>query len=159
MAVEPPESDYDPEWRLGFEAVNPGGPHVVFSGSARFAQDQSTLLLGTDDDVYTDYDVHLVVGPYFQNVVSVVPYVTILSYDNEDSDDDDEQGWRIEGLQWDAVSGTGPYVNEERIRLKFKLSLKGENTSIYRIGYYVTARGRNLGHDGLKSKPEPWPNP
>jgi hypothetical protein len=163
MAVEPPEGQYESEWRYTFEAVNPSGPHVVFSGSVRLSDQEygfsGNEVYGTADDSYADYDVHLVVGPYWRSVVSVVPFVTIHGFIDTNADQDDEQGWRISNLTWDAVSGTGAHVNEERIRLKFTASVIGEEAKIFRIGYWVFARGRQLGQDGLMAPPPAWPNP
>jgi hypothetical protein len=65
----------------------------------------------------------------------------------------------ISGLTWDAVSGTGPDVNEERIRLKFFADVKGENSKMYRFGYFDFARGRELGRGGVKEPPPVHPNP
>jgi hypothetical protein len=58
------------------------------------------------------------------------------------------------------VSGTGPDVNEERIRLKFFADVKGENSKMYRFGYFDFARRRELGQGGVKEPPPvQHPNP
>jgi hypothetical protein len=153
MAVEPEPGAYEPEWRYEFEAAGPSGPHVVVSGIAVVAQ----LLTGTSDDNWEEYEVYLTVGPYWRDVQSVVPSVTVNGFWNENADQDDQQGWALDRLTWDAVSGTDQYVDEERIRLKFFVGLLGENSYIFYLGYNLFARGRELGHEGLSSPQPVWP--
>jgi hypothetical protein len=109
MAVE--IKDYEPEWRYMLEAASPAGPHVVVSGRGH---DTSSELQDTSDDDFSAYDVQMIVGPWWGEggVVSVVPLVTPLHYDQQNADEDDEQAWRISNLTWDAVSGTGAFVDE-----------------------------------------------
>lgn len=156
MAVE--IKDYEPEWRYMFQATSPSGPHVVVSGRGH---DTSLELQGHSDDVFSPYDVQMIVGPWWGEggVVSVVPLVTPLHYDQQNADEDDQQGWRISNLTWDAVSGTGAYVGEERIRLNFTAEIKGESGWMDSFGYYLMARGRTLGHEGLGSPGPVHPNP
>ena len=84
------------------------------------------------------------------SVEQVVPIVTVTAFDNSNADEDNQQGWRLAGLTWDTVDGTGEaHGDEERIRLKFQAAVKGENSAIRGSGYYLTAHGRGLGLDGL----------
>jgi hypothetical protein len=146
--VEPAANAFEPEWRYRFTAADPAGHHVVVSGNVVVAQ----TVNGTKDDFFEEYTVHLVVGPWWGSVSQVVPHVHFSGFENKDADDDDEQGWWISNLTWDAVSGPpGPHANEERIRLKFKIAAKGENSVPLGVSYYLIARGRELGVDGLNS--------
>jgi hypothetical protein len=144
---------YEPEWRYSFQVTSPSGPHVVVSGLGTTGE-----VKGMSDDHFEDYDVEMIVGPWWKDLWSVVPIVTGSFVSNDDADEDDEQGWAISGLTWDAVSGTGAFVNEERIRLKFHAGVKGENQKLIQFGYYLTARGRELGHEGLDSPGPVHPN-
>jgi hypothetical protein len=81
----------------------------------------------------------------------------VTGFWNDNADEDDEQGWAIRDVTWDAVSGTGAYAEEERIRLKFVVGAKGENSYIFYLAYNVFARGRELGHEGLASPGPVWP--
>lgn len=154
MALEPPPEAYEPEWRYMFEVSDPAGPHVVLSGNV----DVARMLQGNpDEEFWNEDEFYLTVGPYWGSVTHVVPFVVLNGYFNENADEDDEQGWAVNNLRWDAVSGTGVYDEEERIRLKFNLGLKGENTYSFYIGYQVFARGREIGHDGLGTPGPVWP--
>ena len=154
IIVEPPPGAYESEWRYQFGAETPDGPHVVFSGSC-----ETLEVKGTKDDFFEQYEIHLLVGPFWGSVVSVVPQVVPHWVSNDNADEDDEQGFTVSGLTWDAVSGTGPNVNEERIRLKFFADVKGENSKMFRFGYFVFARGRELGQGGVKEPSPVHPNP
>lgn len=154
--VEPPDATYEKEWRLQFAAKNPSGPHVVVSGNVNLSQQAK----GTADDHFEEYEVHLVVGPYWKSVNQVVPHVTFSGFENTNADEDDEEAWWITDLTWDALSGEpGPHVDEERIRLKFKIGIKGENSNILGVAYQLVARGRELGFEGLNSPPNVWTQP
>jgi hypothetical protein len=144
MPFVPIPEAFEKEHRLMFEAKNPSGPHVVFSGNVTI-----TALGQEDEDFFNETEVHIEVGPFWKDVQSVAPFVTISAFNNSNADDDDEQGWAISKLTWDTIGGTGPQIDEERIRLKFVVSAKGENSNAFGIGYYVTARGRELGAGGL----------
>lgn len=141
-------NSYEPEWRHLFQAASPDGVHVVVSGNG-FTADVN----GTSDEKDEEYEVHMIVGPFWggQGVTSVVPVVVASNYRNLNADEDDMQGHYITGLVWDAVSGTGPNVTEERIRLKFTAAVLGEYGQILNFAYYFTAYGRELGKDGLKA--------
>ncbi len=138
---------YEKEHRYQFEAENPAGPHVVLSGAVVISG-----AVGEKDEFFTEYDVRIVVGPWWAHVGSVVPFVTIAAFHNDDWDEVDQAGWGVSNLVWDTIGGpNSPAPDEERIRLKFTLSVKGEGSSVYRIAYQLTARGRRLGIGGLKS--------
>jgi hypothetical protein len=77
--------------------------------------------------------------------------VTVSGYDNSDSDDDDQQGWKIEQLTVGTIGGSGVHANEERIRLHFNVLVKGQSSHVTRLAYFVFARGRVLGSGGLES--------
>ena len=144
---QPDSSKYEPEYRMFFIPENPNGAHVVLQGSV---DTESMDLKGFPvEEYYTGYEVHLLVGPFWKDVQSVVPRVSLDGYMNSNSDEDDEQGWYISDLQWDTVGEVGHSNDELRIRLKFQLSVKGDNTLITRIGYYLTAHGRKIGYNGL----------
>lgn len=149
---EPDASQYEPEYRYQFEAKDPSGPHVVVQGSVDTEPD---ILQGFPlDEFSSEYEVRLLVGPFWKDVQAVVPSVTIDGFWNANADEDDEQQWRIHSLTWDTVNEFGPSSDELRIRLKFKVRVQGEYSRVMRIGYYVFARGRKLGEGGLN---EPGP--
>ena len=148
MTYSPLPAQYEKEHRLQFEAKAPSWTFVVISGSVG----GSLLFVGGDDENYTTHEMELVVGPWWRDVQDVVPFVTVNGFDESNADEDDEMGWSIEQLTWDTVGGTqGPNIDEERIRLKFKILLKGEEAHVTRIGYYLTAGGRALGAGGIDS--------
>lgn len=135
------------ELRHHFVAKSPAGDHVVASGNAQLA-----LTVGRSDDEWEEYEVRAVVGPWWRDVQTVVPYVAINGFHNDDWDEVDAAGWVIRKLTWDTVGGNeAPHIDEERIRLKFHLGVKGEESFVMSIGYYFTARGRNLGVKGINS--------
>jgi hypothetical protein len=109
----PDSALYEPEHRYQFTAENPAGPHVVIQGTAGAAE--GALLGNEDEEIANEYEMHLVVGPYWKYVDSAVPSVTINGFWNSNADEDDQQIW------------------------------------IQRIGYYVFARGRELGNGGLNN--------
>ncbi len=138
---------YEKEHRYQFEAKRPAGDHVVLSGATVIRG-----AVGEKDEFFTEYDVRLVVGPWWRHVGSVVPFVTIAYFQNSDWDEVDEAGWAVSNLVWDTIGGPdSPGPDEERIRLKFTLSVKGIGSTVSRIAYQLTARGRHLGIEGLNS--------
>jgi hypothetical protein len=149
--IEPEPNKFEAEYRYRFDAKSPSGPHVVVQGNVNTEE----LMIGNEfEEVDNEYELHLVVGPFWKSVNAVVPSVTVNGFWNSNADEDDEQKWEIKDLTWDAVSGTGPNIDEERVRLKFTVLLRGENSKITRIGYYLIARGRQLGKGGL-DQPSP----
>jgi hypothetical protein len=146
--LQPDPNKFEAEYRYRFDAKSPAGPHVVVQGSIN----TEGLMVGNSfEEIDNEYELHLVVGPFWRDVKSVVPSVTVNGFWNSNADEDDEEKWEVKDLTWDAVSGTGPNVDEERVRLKFTVLLRGENSKITRIGYYLFARGRQLGTSGLNA--------
>lgn len=95
MAIhEPASGNYEAEFRHRFEAVSPAGDHVIVQGSVY----TGNALVGNQDDeedeTDNEYDVRLLVGPFWRNVKAVVPSVTINGFWNSDADDDDQQKGR-----------------------------------------------------------------
>lgn len=148
MAYSPLPSDYEPEHRYQFEVNNPAGVHVVLSGNI---STRGELPGQEDEENFNIHEVHMLVGPWWTALRSVVPSVYVNGFENKAADVDDEQGWKIRDLTWDTVGGTGANIDEERIRLKFTLLVKGEESFIRHIGYNLMASGRYLGHKGLNS--------
>jgi hypothetical protein len=85
--------------------------------------------------------------------------VFLHGYLNTNSDEDDQQGWSIHGLEWDTVSGGGAPPGERRIRLRFNADVRGENSGLLAFGYYVLAFGTKLGRHGLSAPQPAHPNP
>ena len=155
--IEPPEDRYEPEYRHQFEARNPSGPHVVAQGSVHVPWEPSLgyLIRGNESDHVTEeYDVRLMVGPYWRDIEAVVPKVTIDAFYTTSPDQDDQLSWEIRNLQWDTLGEFGPSQDELRIRLRFEVTISGEHSRIPRLGYHIIARGRRLGEGGLN---EPGP--
>lgn len=150
MAIyEPAANAYEAEYRHCFEAKSPTigtkFPHVIVQGSVC-----GIPLMGNEDEEKDNqYDVRLLVGPYWKNVEAVVPSVTIDGFWNSNADQDDQQKWEIKELKWDTVNEFGPNNDELRIRLKFKVLVRGEESHVFRFGYYLIAMGRQLGDGGL----------
>ena len=139
--------NFEKEHRYQFEAKSPAGPHVVVSGNT-----WGLGTLGTNDDTFEDYEVRLIVGPWWKDVQNVVPFVTINGFMNDDWDEVDAAGWEVTDLTWDTVGGDqAPHLDEERIRLKFILRVRGEGSAVIRTAYHFFARGRQLGAEGLGS--------
>src|SRR5262249_38907735 len=121
----------------------PSWHFCVFSGRIT----PQYIFVGLDDEEkFSHNELHLIVGPWWKDIEACVPLVTMNGYDNENSDEDDQQGWYIEKLTWDSVDGPpGPHQNQKRIRLKFWVQVKGEHSHCMSVAYYVTAAGRELG--------------
>lgn len=80
---------HKPEHRLLFEPESPEHKHVILSGSV----DVVTLQIhGIEDESFEEYEVHMRVGPWWKDVQSCVPFVTINHWDNTNSDEDDSTG-------------------------------------------------------------------
>jgi len=151
---EPSGSAYEPEHRYRFTVTDPSGPHVVIQGSVTEELPYVTMKGNEDEEWSNEYEVRLLVGPFWKHVGAVVPNVTINGFYNWNADEDDEQLWEILDLTWDTVNEFGPSHDELRIRLKFKVRVRGARSRVIRIGYYVFARGRGLGEGGVN---EPGP--
>lgn len=148
--VEPPAQAYEPEHRYQFRAQSPAGPHVVVQGSVDTFLNAVGLLQGNPDDGQdNEYEVRLLVGPFWRDVQAVVPKVTIDGFRNTNADEDDQQKWEIKDLSWDTVGELGPANDELRIRLRANVLVRGQASQVIRLGYYLLARGRRLGQGGL----------
>lgn len=146
--IEIPSGAFEKEHRHRFSAQSPSGDHVVASGTMNLGG----VVIGTSDEHFEDYEIRAVVGPWWKDVQNVVPLVTASGFNQDDWDEVDEAGWTIRELTWDTVGGNqAPHLDEERIRLKFHLAVKGEGSSVTYVSYYFTARGRELGKEGLNS--------
>ena len=97
-----------------------------------------------DDDLkWTTYNVHMVVGPKWNNVRDVSPIVAVAGFSFRDSDSADASGTEIIQCKWDTVGLSEGQTELERIRLKVKLRLCGGNGySIIKLAYHMVAVGR-----------------
>jgi len=97
-----------------------------------------------DDDLkWTTYNVHMVVGPKWNNVRDVSPIVSVAGFSFRDSDSADASGTEILECKWDTVGLSEGQTELERIRLKVKLRLCGGNGySIIKLAYHLVAVGR-----------------
>lgn len=142
----PPVGDFEAEYRGLYQPEMEAHVGVIVQGSVG----THDIFKGDEQDNFMkDYDVRLLVGPFWQNVHSVVPKVTIDGFHSSNPDEDDFMHWEVRRLTWDTVGEFGPNQNELRIRLKFRVSIMGEHARIYRLGYYLLASGRRLGVGGL----------
>ena len=149
--VEPAASAFEAEHRGLYQPETEAHVGVIVQGSV----DTHAKLIGNDDDgVIETYDVRLLVGPFWQDVKTVVPKVTIDGFKSTNPDEDDFMQWEIMNLTWDTVGEFGPNQNELRIRLNFQVFVRGAHSQIVRFGYYLLASGRRLGEGGL-SEPGP----
>jgi hypothetical protein len=64
MAYEPVEGQYEQEHRYMFEATNPAGPQVVFSGNVDVGSNLHGDLDDSEDENYEFHEVILTVGPW-----------------------------------------------------------------------------------------------
>lgn len=144
---------YEKEHRLAYRALVPdNSSHVVFSGNVDVYPEHFS---GSpdDDNVQADFNLILYVGPYWREVTSAVPHVFIAGFENTNADEDDVTLREIPFLQCVAAKGFGPDENEFQIGLNVAITMKGGNSRIISIGYFVSAIGR-LGEKGLD-----YPNP
>ena len=149
--IEIPPSLMVPEHRLLFKPAEPAWDHVVVSGEVDLvtSSDESFALQGASDDDTAMYEVHLKVGPWWQDVRVCVPHVTINGFKNTNADEDDEQEWIIRDLKWTTDGEGAPNPGEVRIRLEFNVGLRGESSFLRWLGYGFTAAGRKLGVGGI----------
>jgi len=90
------------------------------------------------DDYWRSWDLHLVVGPEFFEVIDVSPTAGIAGYSFPDSDETDSTGIELESCTWDTVGGGEANPNAERIRLKIKLRMCGGLRSVVsKISYHL----------------------
>jgi hypothetical protein len=146
IILEPPASAFEAEHRGFFQPETEAHVGVVVQGSVNTA---GSLKGNEDDNVVEDYDVRLLVGPFWGDVKNVVPKVTIDGFRSTSPDEDDFMWWEVSGLSWDTVGEQGPNQDELRIRLKFRVDVQGEHAQVIRLGYYLLASGRRLGAGGL----------
>jgi hypothetical protein len=149
--IEVPAAWMVPEHRLAFKPQSPAWDHAVVSGEVNFIDTAPIGVEGTDDDTLTEYEIHLIVGPWWRDVKVCVPFVTITGFLNTDSDDDDQQMWIIRNLKWTTDGEGAPNAGEVRIRLEFTVGLQGESSWLRWLGYYFTAAGRKLGKGGINA--------
>jgi hypothetical protein len=121
--------------------VEVGQDCVVFSGSATLNNHDRLALWdlakAADEDVDVTFDVEIIVGPTWRDVKQCSPMIAPRSYQNTNADEDDQQQWVISPCSWEeAEMGVG-----KRIRLKFAMHQRGEETSFNGIAYQVTATG------------------
>jgi hypothetical protein len=96
-----------------------------------------------DDKKWTTYNVHMVVGPKWNNVRDVSPIVAVAGFSFRDSDSADASGTEILACKWDTVGLSEGQTELERIRLKVKLRLCGGNEySIIKLAYHLVAVGK-----------------
>ena len=144
--IEPQANDFEAEHRGFYQPETEAHVGVIVQGNVGTL----TLLMGNEDDALPKvYDVRLLVGPFWQDVRSVVPKVTINGFYSTNPDQDDFMRWGVTNLSWDTVGEFGPNQNELRIRLKFQVVIQGEHAQIEQLGYYLLASGRRLGQGGL----------
>jgi hypothetical protein len=110
--------------------------HMSFTG---FAQIHARG--GEDEEHFKQYDVEIVVGPWWRAVRQVTPMVTVSFWSHKNSDEDDNSGWAVDKVTWDTVGGTGAHLEQERIQIRCRVSVKGEHAQVVTLGYYVHGRG------------------
>ena len=119
---------------------------MIVEGSVGFL---ATLKGHPDDGTINTYDMRLLVGPYWRNVESYVPKVTIDGFYSSGPDVDNYMRWRVRDLTWTTQGEFGPSQDELRIRLDFSVDVQGEKAELSQLGYYLLASGRRLGEGGL----------
>ncbi len=149
--IEPPANAFEAEYRGRYQPLPVSHVGVIVEGSVGFL---STLVGNSDDAKINTYDMRLLVGPYWRNVESCVPKVTIDGFYSSNPDEDDFMRWRVRDLTWTTQGEFGPSQDELRIRLDFKVDVQGEEAQVIQLGYYLLASGRRLGEGGLN---EPGP--
>jgi hypothetical protein len=152
--IEVPANLIAPEHRLAFKPASPSWDHAVVSGEVDFVNSAPLSVEGETDDDLTEYEIHMVVGPWWRDVQVCVPSVTIAGHLNTNSDEDDQQMWIVRDLKWTTDGEGAPNPGEVRIRLEFKVGLQGEHSWLRQLSYYFTAAGRQLGLGGI-TKPGP----
>ena len=136
------DDDMEDEHRGFFQPETEAHVGVIVQGSV----DTLDLLKGNEsDDVVETYDVFMWVGPYWTDVASVVPKITIDGVFSSNPDQDDFIKWEVRNLKWDAPDGEGPNDNFQRIQLRCQIDVQGEYAQIRRLGYFFLASGRSLG--------------
>lgn len=144
--IKPDAGSFEPEHR-GLYGTDPAAHIGVIVQGSVFPPNGT--FKGAAGDEFAVYEVHLLVGPFWRHVQSVVPSVTVNGFYSSNPDQDDFMRWHVDHLRWDTEGELGSSQDELRIRLKFHLGVQGEHAEITRIGYYLMASGRRLGVDGL----------
>ena len=112
-----------------------GVDHVTFSGVI------GVWARGNDDDHFNEEHCELVVGPWWRAVRGATPSLNIGFWSHEGSDSDDNSGFAISDVRWDTVGGTGGHANDERLRIKCDVSVKGEGAKVVALGYLAHVQG------------------
>ena len=86
--IEVPGNLVAPEHRLAFQPANPSWDHAVVSGEVDFVNSAPLAVEGVNDDDLTEYEIHLVVGPWWRDVRVCVPFVAIAGRPIRTTDDD-----------------------------------------------------------------------
>jgi hypothetical protein len=68
VVIEVPAANMAPEHRLAFKPADPAWDHAVVSGEVDFINIAPIAVEGTDDDTLTEYEIHLIVGPWWRDV-------------------------------------------------------------------------------------------
>jgi hypothetical protein len=91
------------------------------------------------DRIWVTNQIHLVIGPDFNEVVDVSPTAAIAGYAFFNSDETDSTGIELEECRWDTVPVDGN-ASLERIRLKIKLRMCGGlQSTVTKISYHLVA--------------------
>lgn len=92
------------------------------------------------DKLWVTHNLHMVVGPEFNNVTDVSPIATVAGYAFLSSDETDCTGVVVENCRWDTVQGSTTSV--ERVRLKVKLRMcGGPKSRVTKMAYHLTVIG------------------
>jgi len=146
--VELPELAFEAEHRAIFQPEFDAHDGAIVQGTVG----TPGIFKGADDDDdIALYHVRMLVGPFWKDVQSVVPKVTIDGFFSSNPDQDDNMRWTVQGLEWDTVGEFGPNNDELRIRLKFDVLVQGEHANVWALGYYLMASGRRFGSGGLNT--------
>lgn len=144
----PPAGEFEGEHRGLYQPETEAHVGVIVQGSVNTRD----VLEGNEHDhTVESYNVRMLVGPFWRDVQSVVPKVTIDGFDSTSPDEDDFMQWEVQNLTWDTIGEFGPNQNELRIRLKFRVDVQGEHAQVIRLGYFLMASGRRLGEGGLNT--------
>lgn len=121
---------------------------LVISGYAEFSlnnNDVSHSIHGDEDDdgKAVHYTVHMVVGPMWLSVRNVSPITALAGFYHGNPDEADIGGYEIQSCTWDTIGSPPPNTDQERIRLKVELEVRGgQQHKIQRLAYHLVAIGR-----------------
>jgi hypothetical protein len=71
----------------------------------------------------------------------VTPTITVSFWSHDSSEEDDNSGWSVHDVKWDTVGGITPHLEDERIRIRCQISVKGEHAQVVALGYHVLGQG------------------